>query len=213
MPTKITRRKFLIRAAAGAGAVTLACGGLSALALQAPVNPSYEIFASGENKMNQKVLVAYVSKAGSTMEVAQAIGKELTNRGFAVDVRPLKQVTNVDGYSAVVIGSAVRMGQWLPDAVKFVEKNAAILRQVPTAFFAVHLMNIGDDEASRKARAAYLDPVRKLVAPQYEAFFAGVGDMSKVSFIEGLIGKMVKSPEGDFRDWNAISGWAQAIFA
>jgi hypothetical protein len=35
--------------------------------------------------------------------------------------------------------------------------------------------------------------------------------MSKVSFLDGLIGKMVKSPEGDFRDWDAIHGWAQGI--
>ena len=161
--------------------------------------------------MNQKVLVTYASRAGSTMEVAQAVAKELTDRGFAVDLLPVKKVNHVNGYQAVVVGSAVRMGQWLPEAVKFVEQNQSTLSQVPTAFFAVHLMNMGNDEASRTARQAYLNPVRKLVKPQYEAFFSGVGDMSKVSFLDGLIGKMVKSPEGDFRDWDAIRGWAQEI--
>jgi menaquinone-dependent protoporphyrinogen oxidase len=72
-------------------------------------------------------------------------------------------------------------------------------------------MNMGGDEASRKARLAYLDPVRKLVVPKYEAFFSGVGDMSKVSFLEGLIGKLVKSPAGDFRDWDTIRAWSQTV--
>jgi menaquinone-dependent protoporphyrinogen oxidase len=209
----MNRRQFLTRTAAGIGAVTVSCIGLTTLANQAPIDPSYEIFASGENAMNQKVLVTYASKAGSTMEVAQAVAKELTSRGFAVDVRPVKQAGDVKGYAAVVIGSAIRMGAPLSEAIKFVEKNSAALREVPAAFFAVHLMNMGTDETSQKARLAYLDPIRKLVPLQNEAFFAGVGDFAKVSFIEGLISKMVKSPEGDFRDWDAISSWGQSIFA
>jgi menaquinone-dependent protoporphyrinogen oxidase len=161
--------------------------------------------------MNQKVLIAYATRCGSTVEVAQAVAEELTKRGFAVDVRQAAKVTEIDGYTAVVVGSAVRFGSWMPEAVKFVEQNRAALNNLPTAFFAVHLMNMSDDDASRKARLAYLDPVRKLVSPKAEAFFPGVGDLSKVSFLERLIGKMVKSPEGDFRDWTKIRAWAQEI--
>ena len=161
--------------------------------------------------MNQKVLIAYVSRAGSTQEVAQAVAEELTKRGCAVDVRPAVKVTSIEGYTAVVVGSAVRFGSWLPEAVKFVEQNRAALNNLPTAFFAMHLLNTGDDEASRAARMAYLDPARKLVKPEAEAFFSGVGDLNKVSLFERLIGKMVKSPEGDFRDWSKIRAWAQEI--
>jgi menaquinone-dependent protoporphyrinogen oxidase len=208
----ITRRTFLLRAAAGLGAACLTCGGLSTLAQRAPVDPAVsETLSSKGPAMNQTILVAYASRAGSTMEVAQSVARELAARGYSVDVHPVKQVSNLKGYSAVVLGSAIRMGGWLPEAVKFVETNRTALAQLPTAFFAVHLMNIADDETSRKARLAYLDPVRKLVTPQSEAFFAGVGDMSKVSFIDGQIGKLVKSPEGDFRNWDAIRAWGQSI--
>lgn len=161
--------------------------------------------------MNQKVLVAYASKAGSTAEVAQVIAQELTKRGYMVDLRQAKEVSDLSDYQAVVLGSAVRFSQWLPDALKFVEQNRATLVQMPTAFFAVHLLNAGSDETSRKMRLACLDSARKLVVPTAEAFFMGVGDPKKVSFIEGLIGKMVKSPEGDFRDWDAIRSWAAQL--
>lgn len=161
--------------------------------------------------MSKKILVTYATRAGSTAEIAQAIGQTLTGQGASVDVLPLKQVTDLAGYDAVVIGSAIRFGQWLPEASKFVAEHQAVLSQKPTAFFAVHLMNQGDNEASRTARLAYLDPIRKLVSPRAEAFFAGVGDIAKVSFIERMIGRMVKSPEGDFRDWPQIRTWAESL--
>lgn len=162
--------------------------------------------------MDQKALITYASRAGSTKEIAEAVAADLTSRGYTVDILPIKQVSRLDGYSVVVIGSGVRMGQWLPEAAKFVQQNAAALNRIPTAFFTVYLMNQGEDEVSRKARSAYLDSVRKHVQPRHEALFVGVGDMAKVSFFEGLIGKLVKSPEGDFRDWKAIHAWASEIF-
>lgn len=213
MNANITRRKFLIASAAGLGAVTLACGGLTAAAVHAPIDPSFSIYAVGKIPMDQKVLVTYASRAGSTMEIAQAVGEDLSKRGFVVDIIPVKQVNAISDYSRVVIGTAVRMGAPLPEVKKFVEKNSKALNNMPSAIFAVHLQNTGDDEVSRKARFAYLDPVRSLVSFQAEAFFVGVYDKTKVSFIEGLMGNYVKTPVGDFRDWSAISNWSQTIFA
>lgn len=161
--------------------------------------------------MKERILVTYATRAGSTTQVAAAIAETLTARGYQVDLTPVKENPPVAQYHAVVLGSAVRFGQWLPEAIKFVESNRGALNQMPTAFFAVHILNTGDEETSRAARRAYLDPVRKLVQPKCEAFFAGVGDLAKVSLIERLIGKAVKSPEGDFRDWAAIRGWAETI--
>lgn len=161
--------------------------------------------------MNAKTLVAYTTRAGSTAGVAQAIAETLSAQGAAVDLLLIKDVKDLSSYRAVVLGSAIRFGAWLPEAVKFVERNQSILNQLPTAYFVVHLQNLGQDEASRTARTAYLNPVRKLVQPRKEAFFAGVGDWSKVSFFEGLIAKMVKAPEGDFRDWNTIRAWAEDL--
>jgi menaquinone-dependent protoporphyrinogen oxidase len=161
--------------------------------------------------MNEKTLVTYITRSGSTAEIARVIAKTLSEQGAIVDLLPLKEVKDLGGYRAVILGSAVRMGQWLPEAVRFVQQNREQLSQIPAAFFAVHLMNTGSDAASQKARLAYLDPVRQLVTPQKEAFFAGIGDWKKVSFMDGLIGKAVKAPQGDFRDWKAIRSWAEEL--
>ena len=74
---------------------------------------------------------------------------------------------------AVVLGSAIRMGNWLPEAVDFVKANQAALNALPTALFTVHMLNTGDDEASRAARAAYLDAVRPLLNGVETAYFEG----------------------------------------
>ncbi len=161
--------------------------------------------------MPEKVLVAYATRAGSTAEVAVAIAETLKAHGASVDVLPLKSVTNLAEYRAVVIGSAIRFGGWLPEAVKFVEQNREALSQHPLAIFAVHILNTDEEETSRQNRHLYLEPVRKLVAPRTEALFAGVGDPKKVSFVERQLYKAVKAPQGDFRSWQAIRDWAETL--
>ncbi len=66
-------------------------------------------------------------------------------------MRPIKSITNIDGYRAIVVGSAIRMGQWLPEAVEFVKQNQARLNELPTAFFTVHLLHLDDSAESRRS--------------------------------------------------------------
>lgn len=161
--------------------------------------------------MGDKILVAYASRAGSTGEVAEAIGEVLCNGGAAVDVRLAKDVTDVSPYRAVVVGSAIYMGRWMSEAVKFVERQRDALSQVPVAYFTVCLTMKDDTEENRRTVAAYLDPVREQV-PQVQpvdvGLFAGRLDSSKLPFLYRLIIKAMKQPEGDFRNWEAIRAWA-----
>jgi menaquinone-dependent protoporphyrinogen oxidase len=212
MPTKIARRKFLAGAAAGIGA-TLACGGLAAWASRRPEDAYFRKLSANQNPINPIVLVAYATRAGSTMEIARAIALELEKRGFTVDICPIKRVVDMKDYSHVVIGSTIRMSSPLPEVTQFIEEHSTEFHGIPLAFFAVYLSNMENDEGNRKARLSYLDPIRKLLRLQHEAFFTGVYDPAKLSRIESLTGKTMQSPVGDFRDWEAISDWGQSIFA
>lgn len=161
--------------------------------------------------MSRRILVAYATRAGSTAEIATAIARTLNERGFAVDVRPIKARPEISGYDAVIIGSAIRMGHWLPEAVDFVKANQAALNGVPVALFTVHMLNTGDDETSRANRAAYLDAVRPLINPAAEAYFAGAMNFARLSFLDRLIARMVGAVEEDRRDWTAIKAWAEEM--
>lgn len=194
MTPQLNRRHFFELAAAGLGVATLG------RAAQTPTTT------------RPRVLVAYASRCGSTSEIAQAVANDLKGRGYAVDLRLAGKTTPLAGYQAVVLGSAVRFGRWLPEAVDFARFHQAELKRVPTAFFSVHIMNTGAGEASKKARLAYTEPVRALVQPGVETFFAGKMDLRRLSFFERTLGKLMKARDADLRDWSAIHAWANAIF-
>ena len=44
---------------------------------------------------------------GATQEIAEAVGRTLNDRGVAAAVVPMADVTDLDGYDAVIVGSAV----------------------------------------------------------------------------------------------------------
>lgn len=161
--------------------------------------------------MNNRILVTYATRAGSTVGIVDAIAVMLRRRGFLVTIKPIKENPGVIAYQAVIIGSAIRQGSWLPEAIHFVKANQAALRRVRVALFTVHMLNRGDDEQSRLNREAYLDALRPLVLPVANVFFPGRIDLSGLSFIDRLMVRAVKSPVGDFRDWDKVRGWAQKL--
>jgi len=209
--TRITRRRFLMLTGGTVGASVLCCGGLATLGLRQPAIEYIESSCGKEENVGDKILVAYASRAGSTGEVAEAIGQVLCEAGAAVDVRLAKEVTDLRPYRAVVVGSGIRVGKWLPEAVQFVERYQEALSRVPVAYFLVCLTLNEDTEENRRTVAAYLDPVRDLVQPVDVGLFAGVMDYNKLPFIFRLMMKAMKSPEGDFRDWEAIRAWAGQV--
>lgn len=210
MSTKrFSRRDFLKTAGITLGTASLVCSGLGYAATLSPEPAPPEFTYGKDDPMNKRILVTYATRAGSTVEVAAVIGETLAQRGFSVHVKPSKEKPRVDGYEAVLVGSAIRMGEWLPEAVEFVENNQSRLNQIPTAFFTVHIGNIGDDEKSRAGRLAYLDTVRSLVKPVDEVYFAGKMDFARLSFLDRLL--VANDVEADRRDWNAIRTWAESL--
>jgi menaquinone-dependent protoporphyrinogen oxidase len=163
--------------------------------------------------MPDAVLVAYATRTGSTAEVATAIAEELRSRGLNVDLAEVTAAESVRSYQAVVLGSAVNGGRWLPEAVDFVKSNQDALRTIPVAVFSLHIMNAGDDERSRRKRTAYLDEVRPIFRPVDEAFFLGIGpDPKKDSWLaRWFFRRFGGAGEGDCRDWTKIREWARGV--
>ncbi|TAK13834.1 MAG: flavodoxin [Anaerolineae bacterium] len=167
--------------------------------------------------MNEKVLVTYASRFGSTAGVAQAIGKTLAESGVQVDVLAMQDVKDVSGYRAVVTGSAINSGVWLPEAMQFVQTHQAALRSKPFAAFLVCMtLSMRSAENYRSHVATWLEPVRALVRPVKEGLFAGALDIARIpSFGDRLKFRLSVLfgawKEGDHRDWDAIDAWAQEL--
>jgi menaquinone-dependent protoporphyrinogen oxidase len=208
--TKITRRRFLALAGGTAGAAALACCGLTA---HKPAVEMVESSCEGEGDMRDKLLIAYASRCGSTSEVADAIGQTLCATGTAVDVRQMKDVSDVSAYRAVIAGSAVYRSNLLSEAVEFVKANREALSRVPLAYFVVCGTLQEDTPEKREKASAFLTPLRETVQPVDEGLFAGRIDYSKVSLLAQLIVRALGGREGDWRDWDAIRAWATGLFA
>ena len=56
-----------------------------------------------------------------------------------------------------------------------------------------------------------LQPIADRIQPRDIALFHGVLDVKRLGFAEKLIVKGIKAPLGDFRDWEAITAWAESI--
>jgi menaquinone-dependent protoporphyrinogen oxidase len=152
------------------------------------------------------VLVTYASKHGSTAQVAERIALALVGSGVKADVLPVRDVVDVGGYEAVVLGSSVYFGKWVAEAVSFADENRTTLATRPVWLFSVG--PLGDQPRSDPAEIARLRMSTKAVDHQ---LFAGALNVSGLSLIERVIVKGVKAPTGDFRDWSEIDSWGTTI--
>jgi menaquinone-dependent protoporphyrinogen oxidase len=166
------------------------------------------------------VLVAYASRHGATQGIAERIAETLVKAGLDADVRPVSEVKSLAGYDAFVIGSAAYMFKWLGDAVGFVRRNRAVLAGKPVWFFSSGPTGGPLDAKGRDQKAITVpkdaaELAEAVHARDLRVFFGaysrnrkpvGVAErfMSMMPAMEGV-------PEGDFRDWPEIEGWASGI--
>jgi menaquinone-dependent protoporphyrinogen oxidase len=166
-----------------------------------------------EIEMENKILVAYASKYGSTKEIAEKIGEVLKQEGLQADILPVKGVKNLADYKKVVIGVAMYMGMWRKDAVNFLKENEKLLSERKLWIFATGPSGKGDPKELLKGVIVPngLKPVIDRIKPQDTVAFHGKLDPEKMKFMEKWIIKNVKAEMGDFRDWDMITKWAKMI--
>lgn len=157
------------------------------------------------------VLVTAASRHGATSEIAEAIAGALREKCVAVDVHPVEQVDDLAGYGAVVLGSAVYVGQWLEPARRFVDEHADELAARPTWLFSSG--PIGDPPKPEPEQAVQIEPLLDKRKAREHRLFAGKIDTSKLGFGERALTLALRVPEGDFRDWAEIADWAETIAA
>jgi menaquinone-dependent protoporphyrinogen oxidase len=155
-----------------------------------------------------KILVTTASRHGATTEIGDAIAGNLREHDLEVEVREPGDVTSLDGYDAVVLGSAIYAGRWMDTARRFSERHHQVLRRLPVWLFSSG--PIGDPPEPEEEPADGRRLLGDLEARGHRVF-AGRVNNADLGWVERTITKMVKAPDGDFRDFDAIRMWAAEI--
>ena len=155
-----------------------------------------------------RVLVTAATKYGATGEIAQAIGEVFTERGWDAMVVPPDQVKAVDGFDVVVLGSAVYAGHWLKPARELVDRSGDALAARPVWLFSSG--PIGDPPKPEEDPVDVAEIMQATKAREHRVF-AGKLVRKQLNFPDRAIAAALRVPEGDFRDWEEVKGWAAGI--
>jgi menaquinone-dependent protoporphyrinogen oxidase len=105
--------------------------------------------------VQSQVLVTYASKYGSTQEVAEAIANVLRENGLLVDLKPVREIKNLEEYTAVVLGAPIYVTSWHKEVCSILSRNREAFMKRSVAVFA--LGPLSDDENEWKEVRAQLD--------------------------------------------------------
>jgi menaquinone-dependent protoporphyrinogen oxidase len=157
------------------------------------------------------VLVAYATKYGSTQEIAGVVAEALRERGLETDVRPARDVSSLDGYSAVVLGAALYMHRWHRDVVRFVSRHHTELARLPVAVFAVGPVNDTTQEfGDAREQLDHVMARWEWLSPASVAVFGGRFDPARLRF-PGAARLLSTVPATDIVDPAAIGAWAHSL--
>jgi menaquinone-dependent protoporphyrinogen oxidase len=156
--------------------------------------------------MSARVLVAYATKLGSTGEIAEAIAQVLRDGGHRAFAMPARDVTSLDDWDAVILGSALYAAYWQKDARRFAERFREDLQARPLWLFS------GGPLDRRLAKAD------QPITPHGAEITAGLGARGHRTFGGRLSPTADVDPQvlqthriGDFRDWQAIVEYGYRI--
>lgn len=169
--------------------------------------------------MKPEVLVAYVTRSGSTAEVAEAIVGTLSEAGVLAEAKPMVDVETISNGRSIILGVALYVGHFPKEFQRFVLRFQRELSSVRPWIFV-----LGPTENDPKQFTAAEEQVSKELAkypwlhPAEVRVLGGKFDPHHLilPFPFSLVMKfpgnpMRKLPVSDIRDWEWIRTWARAI--
>ena len=179
-----------------------------------------------------KVQVVYASRHGGTAGIADRIAEVLRTEGADAVIADAGDRPDPSGFDAYVIGSGVQIGRWHREGIEFLERNQATLAARPVWLFSSGplpgssmtkdtqdrlTLALGPEEGPGSGGRKRIEVLSAAIHPREHRVFYGAfnpHDPSK-SMQERLVRLMPAAkrllPTGDFREWDAIEGWAREI--
>ncbi|NHJ14948.1 MAG: nitric oxide synthase [Candidatus Thorarchaeota archaeon] len=176
--------------------------------------------------MNERVLICYGTRKGTTTEMAEMMATAMKESGALVDVVNLKDdriPDQVDNYDLIVIGSGIMAGNWTKQPLEFIKKNIDALSQKKVALFAV-CMYAASKNKCEEAQVNFLDKIAQdnpELNPISTALVPGKIDLKQHNFVVRKLLKRIISeelPPGeeipevvDYREPDKVREWAKSL--
>jgi menaquinone-dependent protoporphyrinogen oxidase len=167
--------------------------------------------------MSKKILITYATYSGSAETIAGIIASNLGSRGFSTVMMPMSEVTDLTSFDAVVAGSAIHAGRWLPEAFSFLELNKEQLTLKPFAAYLVCMtMAMKKSEKYLQFVSDFMIPVREIVKPVSEGLFAGKLEIKKLPSLSDKIKFRISVAAGVWKEGDHINNveiekWSESI--
>lgn len=155
-----------------------------------------------------RVLVTVASRHGGTHEIGSRVAAELKSRGHEVESLEPESVVSLEGYDAVVLGSAVYTAHWLPAAREFAVRFAA---ELPTKRVWLFSSGLATAPAAAANSPAETQQLLEATRARGHRAFGGRLDRGELSLAERAIIAAARGKEGDHRDMEAVVSWASEI--
>jgi menaquinone-dependent protoporphyrinogen oxidase len=191
----------------------------NAFIIRPPLEEDVIETSCGDNNTDgKKILVVYDTEHGSTSTIAKTISDVLCEQGAQIELLLASNAVAEDlsAYDAVIVGSPIYYGPWLPGIMSFLNQNKDILSGMPVAYFVVST-TIKEDtlEEQETVRRVFVEPVLEKI-PEIQpvdniGLFGGTFKFKELYPIEWLLMKLFKFPEGDWRDFDKVSAWAEEV--
>ncbi len=181
-----------------------------------------------------RVEVVYASRHGGTAAIAQRIAEVLRTAGAEVLVADAAKRPDPAGFDAYIVGSGVYMGNWLNDGIEWLERHRSTLATRPVWLFSSGPLPgstketsatnpvsnaLGPTDGPGSGGRKKVEELSSAIHPRGHEVFQGAFDPADPpkAMSERLVRMMPAArnilPAGDFREWDKIEGWAQAVAA
>jgi menaquinone-dependent protoporphyrinogen oxidase len=158
--------------------------------------------------MAARVLVAYATKLGSNGEIGEVMAETLREAGHHVTACSVREVKDIDGWDAVVLGSAIYAAHWQRDARLFARRFKEGLAARPLWLYSSGPLDPWLARADLPLTPHGAEVTEGLGAIAHRTFG---GRLAADAPIDPQV--LATHPIGDFRDWDAIRAYAAEIGA
>jgi menaquinone-dependent protoporphyrinogen oxidase len=170
------------------------------------------------------VLVVYHSYDGQTELVADRIATGLRTRGCDVDGYEVASAPSPEGYDAVVVGGAIRLGRHARALVRYLRANRALLAERPVMVFHVSMTAVRDDDEHQRIADGFTRSLvrRTGVEPTLVANIAGTLRYTAYGWVTKRVMRSIARREGNSTDttsdheytsWEAVDRFVGMITA